>query len=583
MPDDQFESQEEILAASEAALTDEDIPPEDEAFMGPDPDCGMPAELLALSDAELAELLDAVPAQMPPPTWPLSYRTGEPGGFVPGDGPDTGTGFAQGGVLDELPASITLAGLTDDAYARAATLDDDSLVGTLRAWRRLASWATARELATITELARRRPAPGTPPASIPGQLPDQISEFTADEVGLALTLTRMAARTEFELALDLHARPAIAAALETGQIDLSKVRILTAMICPLEPAHADAVESAVLPRAPGLTTGELRAALQRAVLAVDPDAARRRQEASQKDARVERWTDPEGTATLAGRYLPPAEVLAADKRLGAIAKAWKKQGAQGGMDLLRAHAYLALLLGQTIDTPPPGLLPPTEATPPGPKGRHGPFGTPDWPDSPGTPDRTGPFGTPDRPGPFGTSDRPSSPGTPDRPGAPGTPGAPGPSGTPNRPSSPGTPDRPGPLGIPDERSSLATDTSGSSHLAPGGTRRLAGESVPAGLRQPITGVPLPPLTGEVHLTVPMLTLLGLADGPGEAAGFGPVHADTARTLADALATHRGTRWGVIITNQDGRAMGWGGGIRARPASAGGWKITLTTEPIAPYP
>jgi hypothetical protein len=81
----------------------------------------------------------------------------------------------------------------------------------------------------------------------------------------------------------------------------------------------------------------------------------------------------------------------------------------------------------------------------------------------------------------------------------------------------------------------------------------------------------------------MVTLLGLADRPGEEAGFGPLHAGTARRLADAMASNRRTRWGVIITNQDGRAMGWGGSARARPLSAGGWKITLTTEPIAPYP
>jgi Domain of unknown function (DUF222) len=566
VPDDELESQEEILAASEAALTEEDIPPEDEVFGWPDPDCGMPSELLSLSDAELAELLDAAPDQPIPSIWPLSYRTSEPGGFVPGDGPDTGTGFRQGGVLDEMPASITLAEFADDAHTRTATLDDDSLLGVLRAWRRLASWATARELALVTELACRRPAPGTPSASTPGQLPHQVSEFAADEVGLALTLTGVAARTEFALALDLHDRPAIAAALEAGQIDLPKARILVSMICPLERAHADAVEAAILPRAPGLTTGELRAALLRAILAVDPDAARRRQEATQRDARVERWIDPEGTATLAGRYLPPAEVLAADKRLGAIAKAWKKQGAQGGMDLLRAHAYLALLLGQPVDTPPPSLLPPTEAPAPASGGGSSPAGESSPESMSCSGDRSGPRGWS---GPaVGTGPRGnlSPPGAPTRPGSPAA-------DTSEPSSPPGAPTRPG---------SPAADISDPSDLYPAGTPRLPWEPLPA-LRQPTTGVPLPPLTGEVHLTIPMLTLLGLADAPGEAAGFGPVHADTARTLADAMATHRRTRWGVIITNQDGHAMGWGGGIRARPLSAGGWKITLTTEPIAPYP
>ncbi|HEY2580146.1 MAG TPA: DUF222 domain-containing protein [Streptosporangiaceae bacterium] len=507
MPEGEPESQEEILAAWEASLTDADIPPDEEQIYGwLDPDTDPPAELLELTDQELDDLLEATPPQPAPVpvAWPLSYPGSGvspwPAGMLTGEGP--GRGFAQGGILDELPASMTLAGFANDACERAATLDDDCLIGAVRAWRRLASWASARELALVAELARRRPADGTPPAAGPGEFPGQISEFTADEVGTALTLTRMAGQAELDLALDLADRPAITAALESGRIDLAKARILVSMICPLQRVHADAVESAVLPLAPGLTTGELRAALLRAILAVDPDAARRRQEASQKDARVERWTEPEGTATLAGRYLPPAEVLAADKRLCAIAKSWKKQGAQGGMDLLRAHVYLALLLGQPVDTPPLSLLP---------------AGSPVPADSPV---------------------RAEHAASGEEPGAHGRPGG----------------------------------------LPPGGLP-------PAGLRPPGagTGVPLPPLMGEVNLTVPLKTLLGLADQPGEVAGFGPVHADTARRLADAMATNRDTRWGVIVTNQDGRAMGWGGNVRARPVSAGGWKITITTEPIAPYP
>jgi hypothetical protein len=66
VPGSQPESQEDILAASEAALTEDDIPPEDEAFDWPDPDSGMPPELLSLSNVELAELLDAAPAATEP-------------------------------------------------------------------------------------------------------------------------------------------------------------------------------------------------------------------------------------------------------------------------------------------------------------------------------------------------------------------------------------------------------------------------------------------------------------------------------------------------------------------------------------
>jgi hypothetical protein len=45
---------------------------------------------------------------------------------------------------------------------------------------------------------------------------------------------------------------------------------------------------------------------------------------------------PSGTAVLIGRDLPPAEALAADKHLSAMAKAMKKTGAEGTMDQLRS-------------------------------------------------------------------------------------------------------------------------------------------------------------------------------------------------------------------------------------------------------
>ena len=371
------ESREQILLAAVASLTEAGIPPdEQDGWLGPDAD--PPAELAALPDAELAELLAAAPPRPAPPAWPLSCRpTGGPGGarWPAGNGPRDGTGrmagfasgpgagFAEGGPLDVLPAGTALAGFADDAHARLAALTDDELIGVLRAWRRQASWAQARELAAVAELARRRPAGGTPPAAAPGGFPARLSEFIAAEVAAALTLTGCAAGAELDLALDLAARPATAAALEAGRIDLPRAKILAGLLGPLAPGHADAVEAQVLPRAAEMTTGQLRAALQRAVLSADPEAARRRREDAEREARVEHWAEPEGTASLAGRGLPPAAALTASKRLTQIAAAWKRHGAAGGMDLLRAHAYLALLNGQPTDDPPPGLLPPGLSAP----------------------------------------------------------------------------------------------------------------------------------------------------------------------------------------------------------------------------
>ena len=101
----------------------------------------------------------------------------------------------------------------------------------------------------------------------------------------------------------------------------------------------------MLGRAGSMTPVGLRAAIRRAVMEVAPDKAKQRREHAAKRARVERWAEGSGNAGLAGRELPPAEVLAADQRVTAWAKELGKAGLEGGMDMLRAQAYLDLLLG----------------------------------------------------------------------------------------------------------------------------------------------------------------------------------------------------------------------------------------------
>jgi hypothetical protein len=261
-----------------------------------------------------------------------------------------GSGFGQGDQLDTAAPGPALAGLAEDAQQALASVDDDCLTGVIRAWRRLASWATGRELAAVAELARRRPADG---------LPGSGREYVADELAAALMLTVGAAQDERDLAWQLaNLLPATLAALGQGQIDLPRAKVIAAGTAELTAEHAAAVEAAVLAKAGGLTTGQLRAAVSKAVMSADPTAAARQREQAQTRAHVSCWTGQSGTGHLEGHDLPPAQTLAADTRLGQIATAWKAHGAQGGMDLLRAHAYLALLLGHDTTTPPPSLLPP---------------------------------------------------------------------------------------------------------------------------------------------------------------------------------------------------------------------------------
>ena len=515
------------LATGGPVSGEDEIPPEF-GWDWPDPDCGRPPELAGLTYEELDALPATIPARYREPAWPIDLPGPEAaagqlagsGASVaplecwPRDGSGGGVGFADGGVLDTAPAGLALAGFTADAQAQLGVLSDDELVGVIRAWRRLASWAAAGELEAIAALARRRPADGTPPAAPGEPFPGQVSEFAGEEVAAALTLTPVTGGRVVDLAIDLAGRLApVRVTLAAGWIDLPKARLFAQATEDLTDAHAAAVVAAVLPQAPELTNGRLRRALDRAVLAADPEAAQRQRETALADARVECWPDPCGTANLAGRNLPAASVLAADKRLDAIARAWQAAGATGGIDQLRARAYLAQLLSQDTTQPPADLLPqPTPGTQPDPRGQHhAPTSAP--------PGHSGSH-PPGQPVPAGLQPPPSA-GQPPSAGLPPSAG---------QPPSPG----------------------------------------------------LPPLAGSVNLTIPLVTLLGLADRPGEAGGYGPLDPDTARALACAAAGHRATRWHVTLTGPTDRALGYGStpASRAHTVRDGSWQVSVTAEPIA---
>ena len=94
-----------------------------------------------------------------------------------------------------------------------------------------------------------------------------------------------------------------------------KAGIIARATAVLDPAEARAAEALVLGRAGRLTPAGLRSAIARAVIEVAPEKARERRMKAERDARVERWAEASGNAGLAGRELPPAEVMAADQRI----------------------------------------------------------------------------------------------------------------------------------------------------------------------------------------------------------------------------------------------------------------------------
>jgi len=222
-------------------------------------------------------------------------------------------------------------------------LSDEELIGLIRSHRRQASAAQAGELAAVAELAARRRAE----AQTDGVRDCLAADAGTDEIAAALTLTGRAAQLLTGRATEMTDLPRTFAALAAGQIDMPKALVLLTGLAGHEPELAHVVEAQVLGRAPAQTTGQLRACLNRALLAADPAATERRRQREEKYARIEQTPEPGGvTATLGGRYLPVTATVAAWNRISALARQLKGAGADGSLDELRVQVYLALLTGQ---------------------------------------------------------------------------------------------------------------------------------------------------------------------------------------------------------------------------------------------
>ena len=251
-------------------------------------------------------------------------------------------------LIDPGPA---LAGWL--SCASSADLDDAGLVTSITAWRKVTSWAQAQELTAVAELAARR-GRGHQAASGQDRVQKLEAEFAPSEVALALTLTEGGAEYWMDLSVSMTRRlPATVAALRSGRIDLARAKLIETFTASLDDELAGQVERRVLGNAEHRTTGQLRASLQRAVIVADPAAAERRREEAERNARVELSGDPEGTGSLAGRFLPAGHAAAAWSRICAMAKALESSGAGGGIDMLRAQVFVGLLLGTLPIIPPP--------------------------------------------------------------------------------------------------------------------------------------------------------------------------------------------------------------------------------------
>jgi hypothetical protein len=478
-------------------------------------------------------------------------------GTPPGPGADL-----AGAVAEVLPAGPGLAAWLSGQDPAAATGRD--LVGMASAFRRVASWAQARELDLIAHVAARSAAADPKAGLGPGGRPAHVTDDAAAQVSLELALSRVGAEAWAGLAVALRWRlPATAAALAAGRIDVYRAKIVAEAVIPLSDEAARAVEDQVIPDAGDLTYGQVHAAVRRAVIAADPDGAEHRRRAAERRAKVSLFADQDGTATLAGYCLPAPEAAAAYARICALAAAMKAAGAGGGIHFLRAQ----VLVGKILDTlppipPPPGA--PPDADPPPDDGDDG------W-TPPGDGSHTGPAPASSQP-PHGDADESRGGTGGSSEAGPSSGGPPGPRSAvdPGLASGAGLwPDVP-PLtdaDLPEDdgyRDTGPPVLGGSEDRDPRRGDPLEDHFAHPGIQWPWPSIPgrpppgaqggRPPPAGLLELTLPWVTFTGVTDAPGTLGRIGPVTASEARRLASLALRGSGTEWRIILTDADRHAM-----------------------------
>jgi hypothetical protein len=209
--------------------------------------------------------------------------------------------FPPSGFLDATEPGPELAAHTADVDL--ATCSDAQVVELGAAAARLASWAASVELAAIAQLTQRVSGwRGVGPDPVREVSPELMAET---EIAAALDLSPAAAADRVRLAAALRRLPVTRRALAAGRIDLPKARAVADAVRPLGDRAAAEVEASVLSRTGGRTRAWLVSALRRAVLRIDPDAARRRHKLAVADRSTQVYPLPDGMAGL--EYVDSAE------------------------------------------------------------------------------------------------------------------------------------------------------------------------------------------------------------------------------------------------------------------------------------
>ena len=275
-------------------------------------------------------------------------------GRVPGPGerrPASLAGFGHGGAWAEATPSAALAVALEAAAGPEGLYegaDTDALVGIVRQWAAVESWAAAGKLAALRAM-MREDRDGAPLLRRRGDLPGGWDDSLNYEVAGALAVGPVSAGNLAGLAWTLGARlPGIGRLLAGWDPDAGEGEADRRRLRAAGDDEAARAEALIVAEVAGKTYFQVERLAWRAALAVAPDVAeRRRSRAERERARVTVFREESGAVGLSGRDLPAAQALAGHASVVARAKEYEASGAFGGQSTssLEALAYLHLLNG----------------------------------------------------------------------------------------------------------------------------------------------------------------------------------------------------------------------------------------------
>jgi hypothetical protein len=178
-------------------------------------------------------------------------------------------------------------------------------------------------------------------------------EYAREALAMELTLSPRAASDRMELALDLATRlPATFTGLRDGTISEHKAQIIHRRTSHLSAPDAAAADAILAAAAPGTRPESLDRKAYRLARTLDPGYARRVKDDATAHRRVEGRQEASGNASLSGRELNPADVLALMSDIKTEACQLRDAGMTGTLDDIMTTIYLNRLARRP--TPAPG-------------------------------------------------------------------------------------------------------------------------------------------------------------------------------------------------------------------------------------